>query len=1146
MKSMDSRAVVSSMAHNLLYLLLILCLGSSPVWAGKTVSTSNTAQKTGKSSITRDTLQARIDSLNARQDLDAALKTKVLKLYQSAQDNLANTEGFNNQTTGFKDAVNKAPDQTKKLQKDINQLEQKLSKQKIEDFSNIPIEELEQRLILEKGKISNLDEQIKKLENELVLQNSRPQLIREEIVAAKQDLEAAQKNLETPAGSSVSKLEAEAWQMQLKTLIESRTAELKMLDIEAISNPARVEQLKAELQLLGMEKTALDPVVVAIEDLLNQKRQQEAREVQEALSQAEKTIAGKHAVIQAFTRENIQYSRDLQIITGKIERYSDQKAKVDEQAAEIGNDFKSAEKKISLAGLSPALGKILREQRRNLPTNGQFALQSQTIQNETALISLEQFKIEDKLKKLADIDDELRTIMEQQVDAALPADQRMMIQAELRVLLDSQKELLNKLSIAYTTYLRTLGDLDFAKRQMVNQAEDFAVYLDERLLWVPSSAPINEDFFVGLYDSAQWLLSPFNWLAAVKDTGHIALQNLFLAIIAVLGLIVSISARNWAKQQLVAVSEKVEKIYTDNFNYTLRALGYTLILVLPLPLFLYYLGWFLNSHAHAADFSKSVGAGLLGVSVPLFFLEFFYRLFSSKGIASKHFQWQSSTTRFLRSQIAWIRFVILPAVFIICATEASQTSGHSDNLGRLALIVAMTVLAVFLGRALHPSKGLIKDYIQAHPDKWLSRLRYVWYSAIILAPVIVIGFAVAGYYQSAVELQQKLTVTLRLIFVSVIVHQMVLRWLTLVNRQLALENVRQKRKHAANSAKPVAAGAEDPVLPIDEELIDIPKINAQTTKLLNVFIGFGLIIGFLMIWKNILPAFSFLDNIVLWQHKVIVEGQESYQPITMTNLMLAGLYAFIVVVSVRNFSGVVELLIFRRLSVEAGSRYAVNQLAKYVLITIGFLGVANELGGSWSQVQWLVAALGVGLGFGLQEIFANLVSGIILLFERPVRVGDTVTIGDVSGKVSRIQMRATTIIDGDQKELIVPNKTFITSQLVNWTLSDAITRIVIPVGIAYGSDVKLAHKVMMDTVRSTPLVLADPEPSVLFVGFGESALDFSIRIFVGELINRLPATHDLHVRLEQAFREHNIEIPFPQRDIRVHSVMQGAKVINHQ
>lgn len=1144
MKSMNSRSAVNSMTHHLLCLVLILCFGSFPVWAEQT--SSNTAQERGNAGITPDALQARIEALNARQGLDEALKTKMLKFYQSAQDNLANAEKFSNQAAGFKEAVAKAPDKTRRLQKQIDQLQQKLAKQKIEDFSNIPIAELEQRLILERGKVSSLDEQIKKLEDELMRQNSRPQLIREEIVAAEQALDSARKQLDLPAGNADAKPELEAWQMQLKTLIESRAAELKMLEIEAMSNPARVEQIKAELQLLNVEKAALTPVVSAIENLLAERHLEEAREVQEALSQAEKEIAGKHAVIQVVTRENIQLSRDLQIITTKIDKYAEQKNRVDEQSTEISNDFKSAEKKISLAGLSPALGKILREQRRNLPTEDQFAQQSQTIQNETALTSLEQFKVEDKLKKLTNIDDELRMFMEQ-VDAAMPADRRMMIQAELRMLLDSQKDLLNKLSADYTTYLRTLGDLDFARQQMIKQAGSFAVYLDERLLWVPSSAPIDSDFIVDLYHSIQWLLSPHNWLAVAKDTFRVALQNLFLSIIALFVMTVSILARNWAKRQLTAISQKVEKIYTDKFNYTLEALAYTLVLVLPLPLFLYYLGWFLAAHAHIDDFSRSVGAGLQGIAAPWFFLEFFYRLFAAKGIARKHFQWQESTTGFLRSQIAWIRFIVLPALFTIHAAEASSISSHSDNLGRLALIIVMMVMAVFVAKALKPSSGLLRDYIKDNSDGWVARLRYIWYPASILVPVIVIGFAAAGYYQSAVELQQKLTVTLRLLFVSAIVHQMVVRWLTLVNRQLALKNVRQKRKSAASSStKQAAAGAEDPVLPGDEELIDIPKINAQTTKLLNVFIGFGLVIGFWMIWENILPAFSFLDNIVLWQHQVIADGEESYQPITLTNLLLAGLYVFIVIVSVRNFSGVVEILIFRRISVAAGSRYAVNQLAKYVLVSIGFISVANELGGSWSQVQWLVAALSVGLGFGLQEIFANLVSGIILLFERPVRVGDTVTIGDISGKVSRIQMRATTLIDWDQKELIVPNKTFITSQLVNWTLSDATTRVVIPVGIAYGSDVGLAHKVMIDTVRSIPQVLADPEPGVVFVGFGESSLDFSIRVYVSELANRVPVTHDLLVRLDQAFRDNNIEIPLPQRDIHVRSIVREAKIISSE
>jgi potassium efflux system protein len=1121
----------------LLLLFLVIALDSTGAWAAN--GTPDAGQKSATFEINKDTLKAKIGAINTREGLDEATKSKLLSIYQAAVDNLANVEKFKEQAADYKEAVKQAPEQTKKLQKEIEQSLLKVSKQKLEDFTRIPVEELEQRLILEKGKISNLDEQIKKLESELAVQNSRPQLIREETVAAQQDMEAAQKKLQDPIGKADAKLEFEARQAQLKTLIDSRTAELKMLDVEAISNPARVELLKAEFQLLDIQKSALNPIVTAIENLTLDLRQQEAKQMQDELSQAEKAISGKHSLIQDSTRENIQYSRDLQDITAKIEQYTEQKTKVEAQSAEIETDFKSAEKKISLAGLSPALGKILREQRRNLSTQDEFTQQSQNIQNETAVTSLAQFKIEDKLKRLVDVDAVLNDMMKQQVDQALPADQRMMTQAELRVLLNNQKDLLNKLSVAYATYLRTLGDFDFARQQMGTQAGKFATYLDERLLWVPSSEPINLGYIADLYHSTQWLLSPFNWMAVIKDAAKQALRHPFLSFIGILCLAGLHMSRKWAKLQLAAIADK-----TDSFYYTLRALAYNLILVLALPLILNYVGWFLSRSMHVADFTKSVGEGLQGAALPLFFLQFFYRLFAANGIARKHFQWQKGTVSLLRAQVAWMRFIIVPGVFIISSTSASKFSAHSDSIGRLALIVIMVVMAVFAARVLRPSTGLLYGYINKNPQGWVTRLRYVWYAAAISMPLVIIGFAVAGYYLSALELQQKLILTLRLIFLAVVIHALVFRWLTLVNRQLAITNAKQKRKAAATTEKHVA-GSEDPVLPVDEQQIDIPKINAQTIKLLNVVIGFTLAVGFWMIWKNILPAFSFLDRIVLWQHLVNVDNQESYQPITMTNLFLAGLYAFIAVVAVRNFSGVMELLVFRRLSIEAGGRYAVNQLAKYILFSIGFISVANELGGSWSQVQWLVAALSVGLGFGLQEIFANMVSGIILLFERPIRVGDTVTIGPVTGKVSRIQMRATTLVDMDQKDLIVPNKTFITSQLINWTLSDPITRVVIPVGIAYGSDIELARKVMIDTVKSTPMVLAEPAPSVLLIGFGESSLNFSIRVYVCELPNRLPVTNDLHIRIEKALREHDITIPSKaDRDIKVLSVTPGHDKVN--
>ena len=163
-----------------------------------------------------------------------------------------------------------------------------------------------------------------------------------------------------------------------------------------------------------------------------------------------------------------------------------------------------------------------------------------------------------------------------------------------------------------------------------------------------------------------------------------------------------------------------------------------------------------------------------------------------------------------------------------------------------------------------------------------------------------------------------------------------------------------------------------------------------------------------------------------------------------------------------------------RLNLAQGSAYAATTLLSYAIAAIGFVATLSTLGVSWDKLQWLVAALSLGIGFGMQEIFANFISGLIILFERPVRIGDTVTIGALSGTVSRIQIRATTITDFDRKEIIVPNKTFVTDQLINWSLTDTVTRVVINLGLAYETDLPLARKLIMQAVEDNARVLREP------------------------------------------------------------------------
>lgn len=239
--------------------------------------------------------------------------------------------------------------------------------------------------------------------------------------------------------------------------------------------------------------------------------------------------------------------------------------------------------------------------------------------------------------------------------------------------------------------------------------------------------------------------------------------------------------------------------------------------------------------------------------------------------------------------------------------------------------------------------------------------------------------------------------------------------------------------------------------------------------------------------------------------------------------------------SFRNLPALGEIVILQRLPLDPGSRFALSTVLRYIIAIIGVAIAFKVMGLAWSQVQWLAAALTFGLAFGLQEIFANFVSGLIILAERPYRIGDTVTVGGVSGTVTRIRMRATTISDWDRKELVIPNKTFITGEVINWTLSDPVLRLTVPVGVSYGADIDRTEQLLREIAAANSKVLTEPAPQALFLGFGDSTLNFELRVFIPHIEHLLGARHALHRAILLRFREAGIEIAFPQRDLHIRS-----------
>jgi small-conductance mechanosensitive channel len=213
--------------------------------------------------------------------------------------------------------------------------------------------------------------------------------------------------------------------------------------------------------------------------------------------------------------------------------------------------------------------------------------------------------------------------------------------------------------------------------------------------------------------------------------------------------------------------------------------------------------------------------------------------------------------------------------------------------------------------------------------------------------------------------------------------------------------------------------------------------------------------------------------------------------------------------------------------------HAISAVAQYAVMLIGFLLAAAAAGFDWSRITLLAGAFGVGIGFGLQNVVNNFVSGLILLFERPVQVGDTVQQGELIGEVRRIGIRSSTVRTFEGAEVIVPNADLISQRVVNWTLSDRNRRIDLPVGVAYGTPPERVLALLDRVGRAHPDTLADPEPMVLFRAFGESSLDFELRIWTARPERMLAARSELAVAIHAAFGEEGIEIPFPQRDLHL-------------
>lgn len=741
----------------------------------------------------------------------------------------------------------------------------------------------------------------------------------------------------------------------------------------------------------------------------------------------------------------------------------------------------------------------------------------------------------------------------------------------VRGLFAERQDLLDQMIQRGGRYSNQLVEYRTVANRFLGHVQEVERFLYAHVLWSRSVPKPIIPQASSIAEAAGWLLAAEHIQAISFFNFDFTGVGLFVGLLLVLIILL----RQPMKRRLREIAERIPDPEHDRFRYTFFALVFTCLLASPIPMALYFLSNLLE-RAGGTSFWFSSANALIELALVTAVLELIRQIFAPSGLAESHFGWPTHATAPLHRGLLISEAVGLPLLYTALhlmfagmrLDSPDNLQLYNNSLGRLAFIAAMMVLGLSILAMLRPARKLepaeqemrvpwprrFSEY--AFPTAFLGAYPIVFLSTLV--PAVLAAF---GYYVTGLLLAYQMLRTLVLVLVVMVGGGLVHRARIVErNRSLLEQDDGDDQTHQR----------------------ELDATEVQIRHLFRFAVSAVLIVGLFSIWSDALPMLQLLKRVQLLPRVELLEpiddtatvlatlsdpatmaespgeptetsgtepiipvpgggpsatgaGGESTTesaPLTLWLLLEAILAGLIAMMLVRNLPAVIEITLKRRTTLDTGARFAFSTLVRYSITIIGTIVVFSLLGVTWSKVQWLAAALTFGLGFGLQEIVANFVSGLILLVERPVRVGDVVTIGTLMGRVTRIQIRATTITLWDRSEMIVPNKEFITTKLVNWTLSDSKRRIEIPVRIAYGADLEQVKSILVNAAEQHPSVLDDPAPHVLLLAFGDDAINFELR-FVVDFGQGLETKDQVQMAIDRAFREGGIEFALPKSEIRL-------------
>lgn len=1066
--------------------------------------------------ITLEQAEAALNAVESDDQLDDAVKSSLRSKYQQAIEELRERQRLEAQTGEYRKTLESAPELVKQLRDKLEALSAIGS-----DEAALPDgdpQDWQWELDLRRIKFGELNDQLAQSSKQLREFSRRPAQISSRIPQIERQLRGIRKELSSPElaqGFTSPNRVAE------RSLLDSQQSRLlserENLQQELLSLSVREDLLEAENELLKQQLKIAAGTVKALNSSLYERLSKDAREIRTRVDSLSEDLP-------AGTDADQEFAAEVQELAQQFETIVRLQPSVQNAQDNIAHLFQIMEEDYlrlqELRGLSTSgtltVQVLHRLQRAALRAHLDVRTMELPALDEVQLASIQ---VRETLAGQSDVEQKF-------ADSASEA---------VSLLVSLRRELLEGLQQQQGTQRLALAKLKQNEQEYRDRAAEVRSDISAQLLGfeVHSSPPLAIDSLTEIPQGLNWVFSRDHWSAygnaLVRYVTEQPVINLGLLLI-VTGLLVG---RRWIQKALVRSGAEVGKISKDRFSRTLQAVVWTILLAAPLPLLI---GFAFRVTLHAtetSDWMFGLSDGLWHAARIASFAEVAVAVCLHGGLGEVHLRWSNRVLVLLRRMIRRLMVVYLPTIVLTSLCAVGESSQYFGSVGLVSFLLAH-LWAVFvlwqlvraLDRAPEPGADNLR---KAHVT-----LRRLGFSALQICLIALSIVACLGYLLTAIQLSQGLVWTVARIFGGVTLYYLTLRWFAIRKRRLklaeAVERRRARLKEAERGEPQEESGEIVSVNLENQQGMDLDSVSEHLRNLLRLL--FSLLVGMYVVflWTRIYPLADVMDSISI----------PLGEALTLLGLIKAILIVIVTVILVRILPGLLELTFLRATTIDSGTRHAIYTLGQYAVISLGFVMVTNAVNMDWAKLGWIAAGLSVGLGFGLQEVVANFVCGLILLFERPIRVGDVVTINGTTGTVTRINIRATTIMNWDRQDFVVPNKNLITGTILNWTLTASVNRIVVSVGVAYGTDTEKAQQILLDVANEHPRILDDPAPFTSFEQFGDSSLNLVLFAYLPDLDYRIKTITDMHTTINKRFAAAGIEIAFPQRDVHLRSAEESS------